>query len=58
MGEHHYEELCGSEKQNDAIDPDNAYGAVNLFPGIVVGHTLGQSLYLHVASARGINIIA
>lgn len=25
MGEHHYWELRGSEKANDAIDPDNAY---------------------------------
>lgn len=54
MGEYHYEELRGSEKQNDAIDPDNAYGVVNLFPGIVVGHTLGQSLYLRIASTRSI----
>lgn len=54
MGEYHYEELRGSEKQNDAIDPDNAYGVVNLFPGIVVGHTLGQSLYLRVASTPSI----
>lgn len=46
--------ITRSEKQNDAIDPDNAYGVVNLFPGIVVGHTLGQNLYLHVASTRGI----